>query len=431
MKKFLAILLSATILMGGIGFNSVEASTKWYINSSEFSTGEYYQRKLYYQDFYINDSIKYYNQSGNKEYDALIIVNKNSLTSDGLSASGLIGATNGLLVPTNLKSGKFEIEHDDLNLYLRKKDLPDNIYIIGGAKAINPMLDSQFRKEGFNVKRIQGKNRIETSYNIAKEIKSIKNGDIPEMAITKAYNGEADAVSIASEAIRRKMPIILTNGSNLPKESPLGKEVKNIYAIGGSAVIKDSLVKQLEAERIGGKNRYETNANIIKRFGKHDGCTIVSGKNEELGNSLYAATMNSECPIVMTKLEPDKYIDSISGAKTIFLANKGISRGGAIDFLIASYGREVFNAYKLIEDINLKEIGLNNGNYLLYTPENSYLEGSSINPKDYIIFTPNNGYGEDSYELKYNIAVSKKDKKVYVMPEGNTEPIEVTDLLDK
>ena len=431
MKKFLAILLSATMLLGSMGLSSAEASTKWLINSSEFLTGKYYQRKLYYQDFYISDSIKYYNQSGKKEYDALIIVNKNSLTSDGLSASGLIGAANGLLVPTNLKSGKFEIEHDDLNMYLGKKDLPDNIYIIGGPKAINPMLDSEFRKEGCNVKRIQGKNRIETSYNIAKEIKALKGGNVTEMAVTKAYNGEADAVSIASEAIRRKMPIILTNGSKLPKESPLGAEVKKIYAIGGPAVIKDSLIKQLKAERIGGKNRYETNAKIIKRFGKHNGVTVVSGKNEELGNSLYAATMDSSCPIVMTKLEPDRYIDSISGAKTIFLANRGISRGGAIDFLIASYGREVFNAYKLVEDINLKEIGLNSGNYLLYTPENSHLEGSSVNPKDYIIFTPNNGYGEDSYELKYNIAVSKKNKKVYVMTEGNPELIEVTDLMDK
>ena len=213
MKKAFSILLSVVILLGGLGINSAEAITK----------EEYYQRVVYRNNSSeIFKDVRDYNVKFKKDFGAIILVNEKSLASDGLSASGLVGVTNGMIVPVDLyKSASYLLKNE---LY-KFENLPEKVYIIGGTNVINPVMDGEFREKGFTVKRIQGKNRIETSYNIAKEIKALKGGNVTEMAVTKAYNGEADAVSIASEAIRRKMPIILTNGSKLPKESPLGKEV--------------------------------------------------------------------------------------------------------------------------------------------------------------------------------------------------------------
>lgn len=421
MKKAFSILLSVVILLGGLGINSAEAITK----------EEYYQRVVYRNNSSeIFKDVRDYNVKFKKDFGAIILVNEKSLASDGLSASGLVGVTNGMIVPVDLyKSASYLLKNE---LY-KFENLPEKVYIIGGTNVINPVMDGEFREKGFTVKRIQGKNRIETSYNIAKEIKALKGGNVTEMAVTKAYNGEADAVSIASEAIRRKMPIILTNGSKLPKESPLGKEVKKIYAIGGPAVIKDSLIKQLKAERIGGKDRYETNAKVIERFGKHEGCTIVSGRNEDLGLSLYAATMDASKPIVMTKGTPGKQLNLINSAKTILFANKETNGMKAqVPFIIASYGKEVFDAYNKVQKLDIKKIGLRYGDYIIYTPEENYLNGTNINKKDYIIFTPCD-YFEfgDKSGIKYNLLFSKKDKKIYVMPQGYDAPIDATHLLNK
>ena len=442
MKKFLAILLSATMLFGGAGLSTSEA-----LNTVESATpynNNYYQYTLPYDDFYYQrevftgetDRIRTYNQVRDTKYGSLILVNEDSLLSDGLSASGLVGATNGLLEPI-MKSESYKSIINGFNLYFDsgKKELPRNVYIIGGPKAINPSLDNEFRENGFNVKRIQGKNRIETSYNIAREIKALKNGNITEMAVTKGYNGEADAVSIASEAIIRKMPIILTNGSNLPKESPLGAEVKKIYAIGGPAVIKDSLVKQLKAERIGGKNRYETNAKVIKRFGKHNGVIVVSGDNHDLGTSLYASTVGGSRQLLLINKDTDynkaeKYVDLLNGSKSIFVFNWEIDyHGEAEAFVMGTYGKTVLNAYRKARNIDYRAIGLKKGPYLVYKPESGYFEGTFVNPKDYTIFTPRDGRGIDHGGLDYNIAVSKDNKKVYIMPKGYSEPIDVTDLV--
>ena len=432
MKKIISFFLAiAIILVNGLIYNPIEAfGIKGNYYNREVYTNRYVNMEYDILDYNIEYYDSYSDEIKNKKYDSLILVNEESLTSDGLSASGLVGITNGLLVPIELDGSM----PSNVSGYLYHKDdfydetyeyLPKKVYIIGGIKAISPSVDGKFKKDGCTVKRLQGKNRIETSYKIAEEIKSIK-GNVNEMAVTKAYKGEADSVSIAYEAIKRKMPVILTNGSNLPSTSPLGAEVNKIYAIGGNAVLKDSLIKQLHAERIGGKDRYETNYKIIKKFGKREGCTIVSGKTENLGYALLASTM--KMPIVMTKEKPDKYINTISEMKSIFFANEEIPECDESEFILASYGKEVFNAFRKIEHMDFTEIGLDNGYYFYYEPENNYLEGTNVNLKDYIIFAISE-YDASSERLPYNIAVSRKNGRVYVVPEGHNELVDVTDLV--
>lgn len=50
-----------------------------------------------------------------------------------------------------------------------------NTLLIGGDKSISQSQESNLLIKGFKVKRISGKDRIDTSFEIAKEISNIKN----------------------------------------------------------------------------------------------------------------------------------------------------------------------------------------------------------------------------------------------------------------
>lgn len=183
--------------------------------------------------------------------DATVLVSQRDMP-DGLSASGLIGAANANLVPVYTRHGSSGVVRD----YILTKD----VYIIGGEQVITKELENKLKREGHNVTRLAGRDRYQTSYRVAEEVARLTGVD--SVAIVNGKNGEADAVSIASAAIKNKMPVIVTDGKKLNSNL---SSVKT-YAIGGNAVISDSIVKKTNATRIGGKNRFETNKKVIQKF---------------------------------------------------------------------------------------------------------------------------------------------------------------------
>lgn len=198
------------------------------------------------------------------DYESVILVNAdNNNLSDGLSASGLAGVVKApiLLVHKNTIPNETQL----------RIDIAKNIYIIGSENSISKSLEQKLgdeNKGAFNVKRIGGQNRFETSTNVAKEILRIKGG-IGKVFVTNGYKGAADAMSISAVAARDGEPVILTNGSRLdPESSNIVEQTRNIFVVGGSNSVSTSLVSSLGAKRIAGVNRYGTNADVIKTFYK-------------------------------------------------------------------------------------------------------------------------------------------------------------------
>lgn len=228
----------------------------------------------------------------NVEYNSLIIVNENSLTSDGLCASGLVGATNGLFMPINediLSAKKLD---DSIK---NGKENIKNAYIIGGTKVISDKFKTELEDLGYNCKRLEGKDRVETSFKIADEINELT--EVEEYAVARAYKGDADAVNIAFQSRHRKMPIVLSKDGKTLNYDTKGKTV---YAIGGTAVLSDSLVKNLNAKRLAGKDRFRTNEAIIKHFKETNICP-VDGINERLGIAIMASNYGYEQPVLITE----------------------------------------------------------------------------------------------------------------------------------
>lgn len=231
--------------------------------------------------------------------DATVLVSQRDIP-DGLSASGLVGAANANLVPVYTRHGSSGVVRD----YILTKD----VYIIGGEQVITKELENKLKREGHNVTRLAGRDRYQTSYRVAEEVARLT--DVDTVAIVNGKNGEADAVSIASAAIKNKIPVIVTDGKKLNSDL---SSVKT-YAIGGNAVISDNLVNKTNAIRIGGRNRFETNKKIIKKF--YPNCKkFMILESDGIHRSFALQAITADQPIVLASANSDKSV--LNGAKEL------------------------------------------------------------------------------------------------------------------
>lgn len=150
---------------------------------------------------------------------------------------------------------------------------PQEVIILGGTGAISTKVENQIKNgvsSADNIRRIAGKNRYETAALIASEIPGSG-----EIAIATGTNFP-DALTMASAAAAKDIPIVLTQKDVLPTETlQLIKRSKydKIYVAGGEGVISSALTRQLAKEtgqgnivRLGGMDRYETSVKTVEYF---------------------------------------------------------------------------------------------------------------------------------------------------------------------
>lgn len=242
-----------------------------------------------------------------EKYTKAILVNSDNSLADGLSASGLAGLENAPILL--VKKDKIpKVTLDKLN------DVKD-IYIIGGLNSVNKNVEDELINKGINVKRINGENRIETSLNVAKEIEKTKK--VGKVILTNAYK-DADAMSVASVAVRDKMPIILTDG----KTTDYDTTDKQAYTIGGSDSMSDDIIKTDEV-RIGGKDRFETNRMIIKEF-YYNSKEFYITKAYNLVDALTGSVLAKDTPILLVHNGSNKSV--LNDATTKITALGGIDK---------------------------------------------------------------------------------------------------------
>lgn len=160
------------------------------------------------------------------------------------------------------------------------------VVIIGGEKSVPKSVEERLKRENFKVIRIAGRNRYETSTKLAKQLKAKNNGNVV------LANGEkfADALSAAPYAVQKKQTLVLTDGKTLPKDVK-AQDVKTI--IGGEKSVN---IKGLnKAQRISGKDRYETSLEVLKHMNKTQSAVIADGRNypDALAAAPYAVKKNT------------------------------------------------------------------------------------------------------------------------------------------
>lgn len=168
---------------------------------------------------------------------------------------------------------------------MRSLDVKE-VVIIGGEKSVPKSVEERLKKENFKVIRIAGRNRYETSTKLAKQLKAKNNGNV----VLASGEKFADALSAAPYAVQKKQTLVLTNGKTLPKDVK-AQDVKTI--IGGEKSVN---IKGLnKAQRISGKNRYETSFEVLKHMNKTQSAVIADGRDypDALAATPYAVKKNT------------------------------------------------------------------------------------------------------------------------------------------
>lgn len=195
-------------------------------------------------------------------------------------------------------------------LNLLKSKGVKNVFLVGGTGVIPSSFESELSAQGISSERLGGKNRYETSVQIAKQVGNSSG----EVSIVSGLDF-ADGLSISSVAATRNMPILLTEKNQLPSEVLNylnGLNISKTYIIGSSGAVSDNVASKLsKVERLGGKNRYETNKNIFNKFKSSldlSNLYIVSGLDFPDALSVSALAGKNSGFVVLSNLnsaEPD------------------------------------------------------------------------------------------------------------------------------
>lgn len=167
-----------------------------------------------------------------------IVLASGTSFADALSASGLAGAATApllLTAPTGLPSVTFaEIER------VAGDPADTTVVLIGGTSAIGAGVARELSSAGYEVDRIGGTNRYDTSRLVAERIADVEG---------PAFNGEAflvngrafpDGLSVGPVAYAGATPVLLTETDSLPSEISAAIDVtgvESVFVVGGTGAV--------------------------------------------------------------------------------------------------------------------------------------------------------------------------------------------------
>ena len=228
---------------------------------------------------------------------------------DALTASPFAKQINAPILLTSTKALSSSVKAELKRLKANK------IYVIGGTGAISSAVVNEIRAMGIKVERISGKDRYATSLAIANKLTKKS-----QVFLATGANF-ADALSISSYAASTGSPILLTDKNKMSTDA--AKFIKDnnskVYAIGGSGVIADSVIKSIAgAERIFGADRYATNLAVLKKFAEgfnFSNIYLATGVNYPDAICSSALAGKEKAPIILINnnntAEQNTYIKSI------------------------------------------------------------------------------------------------------------------------
>lgn len=146
---------------------------------------------------------------------------------------------------------------------------PRTIVVVGSTGTISAGVEQQLRKYASStVLRVAGKDRYEVSANLSKRSTPRPTGDTVYLAGGTVF---ADALSGAGAAAAMKRSVLLTAPTTLPPSvaAELKRlKPKRVVVLGGPSTVSDKVLGQVRqiarADRIGGKDRYEVSAALIR-----------------------------------------------------------------------------------------------------------------------------------------------------------------------
>ena len=256
---------------------------------------------------------------------------------DALASGGIAAKLKAPLLLTE-KDSLPNVVLDELKRLNVKK-----VIFVGGEQTISKSIENQLANN-FEVERISGKDRYQTSIKLAEELN--KDSKLENIIV----NGNtADALTAGAIAAKLNRSIILTNGKNLPEGSKSivdSNSSKNII-IGGSSSMN---IEGLTGDRIAGADRCETSIKIAEKYyqGNSDKVLLANGMNYIDALSAINLVLNKKAPVLLTGAG---MLDS-SVSKYLEKNAKGTYLLGGEDSISASLFK---NIEKTIKDAQSKD----------------------------------------------------------------------------
>ncbi|MBC2396365.1 cell wall-binding repeat-containing protein [Clostridium tetanomorphum] len=254
---------------------------------------------------------------------------------DAVSASTLAKQLNAPILLTKAKELNSNTQ-EALNILK-----PKNIYIIGGEASVSTQVRKDLRNN-YNLIELKGRNRYETNIAVARQLLDLEVKS--DNVLLVGGNGFSDALSVAPIAAA-KGQILLLGNNDMDIMEPIFQFIKEkncqVIVIGTEYVINSNMYEALQAVyRIqGGKDRFETNLNILHQFKddlKSDKLFIANASGQGYADALVGGALagNTSSPLVLVhdddSLSTEKAIDYIKDTAIITTDLSAIGGKGVI-----------------------------------------------------------------------------------------------------
>ncbi|MGI8372633.1 cell wall-binding repeat-containing protein [Priestia megaterium] len=253
-----------------------------------------------------------------------VIISRHDDYADALVSSTLARVKNAPILLTQTNSLNIKTKQEITRLRAK------NIIVVGGKPAISDKVVSELKQIVSKVERIGGKDRFETAALIGDKLGNSSN----EAIIVFGFNFP-DALAIAPYAAKNGIPIYLTKKDKLPDVTYNKiKGKKKNYIIGSEEVISKAVADKIpNAQRIGGKDRFQTSAKIVKTLEDSvPDAFVATGENfpDALAGASLIAKLDSKLLLVKQNELPDsvkqEIISTNSSSFTILGSEKVVSK---------------------------------------------------------------------------------------------------------
>ena len=247
-------------------------------------------------DTAIEVSKKYYEKANT------VIIARSDEYPDSLTASPLAKKLNAPILLTS----KNELEKTVKAEIKRLK--ATNIIIVGGVNSISTKVEKELRQYNKEIERIAGHSRYETSAAIAERLLKLS---AKQTAIIASGENFADALTAGAYAAQQEYPILLVQKTTIDTKiaKVLNKNIDKTIIAGGINSVSEKVKKDLpkNTERIAGRSRYDTAAQIAKKLFKSEKAFVASGEvfADALVVSPVAGRLSSPILLVNRKESPE------------------------------------------------------------------------------------------------------------------------------
>lgn len=211
-----------------------------------------------------------------------------------------------------------------------------NIYILGSSGVISDTLKNNLTKSGYNLVRLSGADRFETSIKIANEVNK-KNS--LKTAIVTVYDDYPDALAISPYAAINSIPILYTETNSLNDKTKAwlkSNGITKVIITGSTGVVSQNVENQLKSlgitvQRIAGADRYLTTLNVVKTFQNEFNNDVFLARGSDFPDALAGGVLAAKMktPILLAEKtemnsEVESYISGKTSLKVFILGSAGV-----------------------------------------------------------------------------------------------------------